>query len=103
MYRKTDMQIYIQTYRNKDLQTYTDKLTDKQCRSEGRQTNKQTDVQKAKRSNILYIPTVHYMYIETDRLDRQNRPTQKDKQTDRQINRQYMCAVQEDSGRNIKN
>jgi len=48
MYRKTDVQIYIQTYRNKDLQTYTDKLTDsRQCRSEGRQTDKQTDVQKA--------------------------------------------------------
>jgi hypothetical protein len=41
MYRKTDVQIYTQTYRNKDLQKYTDKLTDRQCRSEGRQIDKQ--------------------------------------------------------------
>jgi hypothetical protein len=63
MYRKIDVQIYIQTYRNKDLQTYTDKLTDRQCISEGRQTDKQTDVQKAKRSNILCI----LRYLQTDR------------------------------------
>jgi hypothetical protein len=92
------------TYRHTEIKTYRHTQTNWQTGSaevtEGRQT-KQTDVQKC--SNILYIPTVHYMYIETDRLDRQNRPTQKDKQTDRQINRQYMCAVQEDSGRNIKN
>jgi len=28
-YRKTDIQIYIQTSRNKDVQTYTDKQTDR--------------------------------------------------------------------------
>ncbi len=28
-YRKTDVQIYIQTNRNKDVQTYTDKQTDR--------------------------------------------------------------------------
>ncbi len=72
MYRKTDVQIYIQTYRNKDLQTCTDKLTDRQCRSEGRQTDKQTNVQKAKLSNILCI----LWYIHTDRqTDRQTGQT----------------------------
>ncbi len=72
---------------------------------EGRQT-KQTDLQKAECSNILYIPTVHMynVHVHRDRqTDIQNRQTQKDKQTDRQINRQYICAVQEDSGRDIKN
>jgi hypothetical protein len=42
MNRKTDVQIYIQTCRNKDLQTYTDKLTDSSAEvKEGRQTNRQ--------------------------------------------------------------
>jgi predicted phosphoadenosine phosphosulfate sulfurtransferase len=27
MYRKTDVKVYIQTYRNKDVQTYTDRQT----------------------------------------------------------------------------
>jgi hypothetical protein len=74
-------------YRHTEIKTYTDKLTDRQCRSKGRQTDKQTDVQKVECSNILCI----LRYI------------QKDKETNRQINRQYMCAVQEDSGRNMKN
>ncbi len=40
MYRKTNVQIYIHvhTYRNKDVQTYADEQTDRQCRSAGRQT-----------------------------------------------------------------
>ncbi len=65
MYKKTDVQIYMQTYRNKDLQTYTDKLTDRQYRNEGRQTDKQTDVQNAERSKS----SVHTYgtYIQTDR------------------------------------
>jgi hypothetical protein len=71
MYRKTDVQIYTETYRNKDLQKYTDKLTDRQCRSEGRQIDKQTDVRKAKRSNILCI----LRYRQTDRQDRHKRMT----------------------------
>ncbi len=29
MYRKTDVQIYIQTNRNKEVQTYTEKQTDR--------------------------------------------------------------------------
>ncbi len=40
------MYIQVHTYRNKDVQTYTDEQTDRQCRSAGRQADKHTDVQK---------------------------------------------------------
>ncbi len=35
----------VHTYRNKDVQTYTDEQTDRQCRSAGRQAGRQTDRQ----------------------------------------------------------
>jgi hypothetical protein len=43
------------------------------------------------------------MFKQTDILTNITDKTQKDKQTDRQISRQYMCAVQEDSGGNMNN
>jgi hypothetical protein len=43
----------------------------------------------------------YLQYIQTDRYaDRQNRQTQKKR---RQTDRQYMCAVQKDSGKNSMN
>jgi hypothetical protein len=62
----TERQMCKYVYRHREIKTYktyTDKLTDRQCRSIGRQTDKQTDVQKVKRSNILCI----LRYIPTDR------------------------------------
>ncbi len=38
--------IHVHTYRNKDVQTYTDEQKDRQCRSAGRQAEKHTYVQK---------------------------------------------------------
>jgi hypothetical protein len=82
---KTNVQIYIQTNRNKDVETYTDKQTD--SAKVLVQAEKQTDVQKDNYSHIQYIPTVLYIiqtYTQTDRQDRQkkmtNRPT--NRQTD---------------------
>jgi hypothetical protein len=40
-----DIHVQLHTYRNKDIQTYTDEQTDRQCRSAGRQAEKHTDVQ----------------------------------------------------------
>ncbi len=83
MFRKTYVQINIQSCRNKDLQIYTDKLTDRQCRSEGRQTDKHTDVQKAEQSNILCI----LRYIQTYRqADRQTDWKTEQPSTERQTN-----------------
>ncbi len=56
-YRKTYVQLYIQTNRNKDVQTYTDKQKYRQCNVRV-QAEKQIDVQKDQYSHILYIPTV---------------------------------------------
>ena len=43
--RQVDIHVQLHTYRNKDIQTYTDEQTDRQCRSAGRQAEKHTDVQ----------------------------------------------------------
>ncbi len=62
--RQTNVQKYIYRHREiKTYKTYTDKLTDRKCRSEGRQTDKQTDAHKVEHSNILCI----LRYIQTDR------------------------------------
>ncbi len=76
MYKYTYM--YIHMYRNKDVQTYTDEQTDRQCRSAGRQADKHTDVQK---DNYILKDR------QTDRQNRQaqNSQAQKDKRTNRQI------------------
>ena len=78
-YRKTDIQIYIQTNRNKDVQTYTDKQTDRRTvqkywnKLKNRQMYRKTDIHTY---TVLYI---RQTYIQTDRQDRQkqmtNRPT----------------------------
>ena len=57
-YRKTDIQIYIQTNRNKDVHTYTDKQTDRRTvqkywnKLKNRQMYRKTDIHT---STVLYI------------------------------------------------
>ncbi len=92
MYRKTDVQIYIQTYRNKGLQTYTDKLTDSSAEvKEGRQTNRQMYRKPNVQTFCAPYGTCTYRQIDrqTDRQDRQKN----DKQTNIQTDRQYMSVV----------
>ncbi len=74
-YRKTDVLIYIQTNRNKDVQTYTDKQTDRRTvqkywnKLKNRQMYRKTDIHTYK---VLYI---RQTYRQTDRQDRQKRMT----------------------------
>ncbi len=82
IYRKTsDAQIYLQTYRRKDVQKYTgkqrqtDRQTDRQTVQKCRKADKQID----KSTDILYI---YLRYIQTDqqtdrtdKYSKTNRPT----------------------------
>ena len=96
MYRQTDVQIYIQTNRNKDVQTYTDKQTDRRTvqkywnKLKNRQMYRKTDIHTYK---VLYI---RQTYRQTDRQDRQKK-LQTGQQTDRQAVNE--CCVKK-SGQN---
>ena len=94
-YRKTDIQIYIQTNRNKDVQTYTDKQTDRQYMSE--KTDRRTERPIFTHMVHTYI-TVHKKDIQTDRQTGQTEKNDKqtNKQTDKQTDRQYMSEKQTD-------
>ncbi len=67
--RGTERHTDIQTYRNKDVRTYidilyTDKQTDRLCKSVGRQADRCTQRRMA---NIC----IYLQYIQTDRQDKQ--------------------------------
>ncbi len=73
--QKDNVQIYIQINRNNNVQTYTDKQTDRGtvqnywCRLKNRQMYKKT--------NIRYIPTVLYIRQTYRQTDRQTEQTEK--------------------------
>ena len=85
------MGFYIQTNRNKNVQTYTDKQTDRRTVQKYLyRLKKQTDVQKDQYS---YTYTVH-TYITVHKTDRQTGQIENiDKQTNKQKDRQYMSVV----------
>jgi hypothetical protein len=89
MYRKPNVQIYIHvhTYRNKDVQTYTDEQTDRQCRSAGRQADKHTDVQK---DDCILKDRQTDRQTEQTSTEQTSTERQRDRQTDR---RQYILYV----------
>jgi hypothetical protein len=99
MYRKTNVQIdiHVHTYRYKDVQTYTDKQTDRQCRSAGRQAEKHTDVQKDDR-----ILKDRQTDRQTDRTDKHRTDKHRKTKSRQRDRRQYICAVQKGSDRNLK-
>ncbi len=78
-YRKTDIQIYIQTNRNKDVQTYTDKQTDRWTvqkywyRLKNRQMYRKTNIHTY--GTYLEYCTIRQTYRQTDRQDRQTGQT----------------------------
>ena len=98
--RQVDIHVQLHTYRNKDIQTYTDEQTDRQCRSAGRQAEKHTDVQKDD-CILKDRQTDRQTDRKTEQTSTEHTSTerQRDRQTDR---RQYICAVQKYSDRNLK-
>jgi hypothetical protein len=93
-YRKTDVQIYIQTNRNKDVQTYTDKQTDRRTVQKywyRLKTDRCTERPILTHMAHTYS-TVHKTDIQTDR---QTGQTEKNDKTDQQTDRQtvYECCV----------
>jgi hypothetical protein len=94
---KTDVQIYLQTNGIKDLQTDTDKQTDR--RTVQKYWYRVKTDRWTERPIIRYIPTVLYIrqtYRQTDRQAGQKRMTT-DQHTDRQP--VYECCVKK-SGQN---
>ena len=91
--RETDVQIYLQTNGNKDLQTYTDKQTDRQTvqkywyRLKNRQMYRKTNIHTYS-TYQQYCTYDRHTDRQTDRTDRKN-----GKQTNKQTDRQYMSVV----------
>jgi hypothetical protein len=73
-YIKTDVHIYIQSNRNKDVQTYTDKQTDR--RTVQKCWNRLKNRHMYRKTNIHTYCTPTVLYIrQTNRQDRQKRMT----------------------------
>jgi len=90
---KTDVQIYIQTNRNKDVQTYTDKQTDRRTVQKYwyRLKNRQMYRRQIFTHMVHTNSTVYKTYRQTDRQERQKQTN--DKKTNKQTDRQYMSVV----------
>jgi hypothetical protein len=62
-------QIYIQTYKSKDIQTNTDKQAVQKCRKAGRQTDIYKERRMFKHTYLRYIQTDRQTDIETQKTD----------------------------------
>ncbi len=77
-YRKTDVQIYIQTNRNKVIQTYTDKQTDRRTvqkywyRLKNRQMYRKTNIHTFVHTNSPVYKADIQTDRQTDRTDRKD-------------------------------
>ncbi len=61
--RQTYKYTYIQTYRNEDVRTYTDKQTDRMCKSVGRQADRCTERRMFKHIYLQHTHTDRQTYF----------------------------------------